>query len=286
MTDIELFESNDIRTVFDGETQKLYFAVVDVIQVLTNSTKPRNYWYDLKRREKAKSGVELSANCRQFKLKANNNRMYEYDCADREVLLRIIQSIPSPKAEPFKLWLAQVGRERIEEIENPELAAERMRQIYLAKGYDEEWIEKRLQSIAVRNELTNEWENRGVKKGLEYAILTADISRGAFNISPKEHKQVKNLKNENLRDHMTTLELVLTMLGEATTTELARHEDSQGFTENQQVAQRGGQIAGNARKEIEAQTGRPIVSSKNYLTGSKPEQIESLDKDEKTSGSN
>ncbi len=265
MTNIKLFESKKIRSFWDEETEKWYFAIVDVVEALTDSVKPRDYWYRLKKREKAKSGVELSTICRQFKLKAANNRMYDTDCGDIEATLRIIQSIPSPKAEPFKRWLAEVGRERLEEIENPELAVERMRELYRAKGYDEEWIDKRMQSIAIRNELTDEWQQRGVKPGRDFGILTAVISRETFNISPKQHKEIKLLKRENLRDHMTPLELVLTMLGEASTTEIARNEDAQGFQENKEAAKQGGQVAGSARRDIEARTGRPVVSSQNYL---------------------
>ncbi|MFQ5435431.1 MAG: Bro-N domain-containing protein, partial [Anaerolineae bacterium] len=203
MTNIKLFESKKIRSFWDEETEKWYFAIVDVVEALTDSVKPRDYWYRLKKREKVKSGVELSTLCRQFKLKAANNRMYDTECGDIEATLRIIQSIPSPKAEPFKQWLAQVGRERLQEIENPELAAERMRELYRAKGYDDEWIEKRMQSIAIRNELTDEWQQRGVEPGRNFGILTAEISRETFGVTPKQHKEIKLLKRENLRDHMT-----------------------------------------------------------------------------------
>lgn len=259
------FEDYHIRRIWDDETERWYFAVVDVIEALTDSHKPRNYWYDLKRREKAKSGIELSAICRQFKLKASNNRLYQTECADTEGAFRIIQSIPSPKAEPFKRWLAKVGYERLQEIENPELAAQRAREIYKAKGYSDEWIERRLQSIVTRNELTDEWRQRGVKEGQEFGILTSDIARETFGITPTEHKQIKKLKRENLRDHMTGLELAFTILGEAATTEITRQDDAQGFQENQVAARKGGRIAGNARQELEAETGKPVVSSVNYL---------------------
>lgn len=259
------FESYEIRRIWDEATEQWWFAVVDVIEVLTDSNKPRNYWYDLKRREKAKSGIELSANCRQFKLKAANNRFYDTDCANTEGILRIIQSIPSPKAEPFKRWLAQVGYERLQEVENPELTVERLRQLYKAQGYTDEWIERRLQSIVTRNELTDEWRQRGVQEGKEFAILTADIARETFGVSPSEHKQVKKLKRENLRDHMTGLELAFTILGEAATTEITRQDDAQGFPKNQTAARKGGHIAGNARRELEAETGKPVVSPTNYL---------------------
>lgn len=266
------FEGHEIRRVLDTETGEWWYAIVDVIEALTDSKKPRNYWYDLKRREKAKSGVELSAICRQFKLKAANNRFYDTDCADTEGMFRIIQSISSPKAEPFKRWLAEVGAERLEEIDNPELAAERLRQIYRVKGYSEEWIERRLQAIVTRNELTDEWQNRGVAAGREVAILTAEIAKETFGLTPGEHKQLKRLKRENLRDHMTGLELAFTILSEAATTEIARQEDAQGFAENQTAARKGGRIAGNARRELEAETGRPVVSSTNYLERPQGEQ--------------
>lgn len=256
------FEDYNIRRIWDDKTERWYFAVVDVIEALTNSQDPNKYWFDMKRREKE---VELSANCRKFKLKAKNNRLYQTECADTEGMFRIIQSIPSPKAEPFKRWLAKVGYERLQEIENPELAAERAREIYKAKGYSDEWIERRLQSIVTRNELTDEWRQRGVKEGLEFGVLTSDIARETFGITPSEHKQVKKLKRESLRDHMTGLELAFTILGEAATTEIARQDDAQGFQENQTAAQKGGRIAGNARRELEAETGKPVVSPTNYL---------------------
>jgi hypothetical protein len=266
------FEGHQIRRVMDEKTGEWWYAVVDVIEVLTDSTKPRNYWYDLKRREKTKSGIELSDICRQFKLKATNNRFYETDCANTEGMFRIIQSIPSPKAEPFKRWLAEVGAERLDEIENPELAAERLRQIYKVKGYSDEWIERRLQSIVTRNELTDEWQNRGVEAGREVAILTAEIAKATFGLTPAEHKKLKQLKRENLRDHMTGLELAFTILGEAATTEITRREDAQGFNQNQTAARKGGRIAGNARRELEAETGKPVVSATNYLERPQAEQ--------------
>lgn len=259
------FEAYQIRRFFDEESDEWWYAVVDVIEALTDSSKPRNYWYDLKRRELAKSGVELSEICRQFKLKAANNRFYSTDCADTEGLFRIIQSIPSPKAEPFKRWIAEVGAERLEEIQNPELAAERLRQIYRVKGYDEDWIERRLQSIVTRNELTDEWQNRGVEVGREVAILTAEIAKQTFGLTPSQHKKLKHLKRETLRDHMTGLELAFTILGEAATTEITRKDNAQGFKENQSAARKGGRIAGNARRELEAETGRSVISETNYL---------------------
>jgi DNA-damage-inducible protein D len=269
MSHLQVFESRKIRAYYDEEKEKWYFSVIDVIEALTDSPNSRRYWSDLKRKLAREGADQLYENIVQLKLKSQDNRLRETDCADIEAMLRIIQSIPSPKAEPMKQWLAQVGRQRIEEIERPELAVERMRGIYRAKGYDEEWIEKRIQSIAVRNELTDEWEYRDVKPGKEFAILTAEISRGTFNITPSEHKQIKGLKREDLRDHMTPLELIFTMLGEATTTEIIKQEDARGFEQNKHAAQRGGRAAGKARREIEAETGKPVVSEQNYLTASK-----------------
>lgn len=266
------FEEYNIRRILDEETGEWWYAVVDVIHALTNSEKPRDYWYRMKKRVAQSEGIELSTICRQFKLKASNNRFYNTDCADIEGMFRIIQSIPSARAEPFKRWLAEVGAERIEEFENPELAADRLRQIYRVKGYSEDWIERRLQSIVTRNELTDEWQNRGVEVGREIAILTAEIARETFGLTPSEHKKLKRLKRENLRDHMTGLELAFTILGEAATTEITRQEDAQGFKKNQTAARKGGRIAGNARRELEAETGRPVVSSTNYLERPQTEQ--------------
>lgn len=277
------FEGHPIRRIMDEESGEWWYAVVDVIEALTDSQKPRNYWYDLKRRELAKSGVELSEICRQFKLKAANNRFYNTDCADDAGMLRIIQSVPSPKAEPFKRWLAQVGAERLDEIENPELAAERLRQIYQVKGYSgysDDWIERRLQSIVTRNELTDEWQNRHVQAGREVAILTAEIAKTTFGLTPAEHKKLKQLKRENLRDHMTGLELAFTILGEAATTEITRQENAQGFEENQTAARKGGRIAGNARRELESETGKPVVSHRNYLERPESEQLPAGDEPE------
>ncbi len=266
------FEGYRIRRILDEETEEWWYAVVDVIEALTESQKPRDYWYRMKKRVAESEGIELSTICRQFKLKAPNNRFYDTECAHTEGMLRIIQSIPSAKAEPFKRWLAEVGAERLEEIENPELAAERLRQVYRVKGYSDEWIERRLQSIVTRNELTDEWQNRGVEAGREVAILTAEIAKATFGMTPAEHKKLKQLKRENLRDHMTGLELAFTILGEAATTEIARGDDAQGFGQNQTAARKGGRIAGNARRELEAETGRPVVSSTNYLTRPQAEQ--------------
>ena len=212
-----------------GSTAQWFFSVVDIIGALTDSTKPRDYWYRMKRREKESSGIELSTLCRQLKLAAADGKYYQTEVVNTESAFRIIQSIPSPKAEPFKRWLAQVGRERIQEIENPELAQQRMREIYQQKGYPPDWIEKRVRSIAIRDELTDEWKQRGVQKQNEFAILTAEISKATFGVTPSQYKKLKGLKRENLRDHMTDLELIFTMLGEAATTEIARNKDAQGF---------------------------------------------------------
>lgn len=276
------FEGYKIRRILDEETQEWWYAVVDVIEAITDSSKPRDYWYRMKKRVAENEGLELSTICRQFKLKAPNNRFYDTDCANTEGMLRIIQSIPSPKAEPFKRWLAEVGSERLEELNNPELAAERLRQIYKAKGYSDDWIERRLQSIVTRNELTDEWQNRGVEIGRQVAILTAEIAQATFGMTPAEHKKLKKLKRENLRDHMTGLELAFTILGEAATTEITRQEDAQGFDKNQVAARKGGRIAGNARRELEAETGKPVVSAMNYLQQlhAKQEQLPSGDKED------
>lgn len=265
MSNIKLFENKQIRSDWNEEEQEWFFAVVDVIAVLTDSTDPKDYWYRMKKREKL-SGFELSTICRQLKLVATDGKKYATDCASKQGLLRIIQSIPSPKAEPFKQWLAQVGAERITEIENPELAQARIRATYKAKGYSDAWIEKRIRGIQVRDELTNEWQNRGVKEGKEYSILTAEISKATFGIIPSEYKSLKGLTktSENLRDHMTDLELIFTMLGEASTTEIAKNKNAQGFIENHKAAKAGGNVAGNARKELEKKSGAKIVSGQNF----------------------
>lgn len=278
MANIKLFESKKIRSMWNEEEQKWYFAVVDVIEALTDSDKPRDYWYRLKKREKESSGIELSTFCRQLKIESSDGKKYNTECSDVEGLLRIIQSIPSQKAEPFKRWLAQVGYQRLEEIENPELAQHRMKEIYKAKGYSDEWIEKRVRGIAVRDELTNEWKNRGIKEGLEYAILTSEISKATFGLTPSDYKKFKGLTKpqENLRDHMTDLELIFTMLGEASTTEIAKTKDAQGFSENKKAAKEGGSVAGRARKDLEKKSGRKVVTKENYkaLTEKQKRQIE------------
>ncbi|MBU1737112.1 MAG: Bro-N domain-containing protein [Proteobacteria bacterium] len=265
MSNIKLFETRQIRSVWSDAEQRWYFSVIDVVAVLTDSPKPRDYWYHIKKREKI-SGTELSTICRQFKLQAPDGKLRETDCSDTEGLLRIIQSIPSPKAEPFKRWLARVGYERLEEIENPELTAKRMRELYKAKGYSDEWIEKRVRGIAIRDELTNEWKKRGVKEQLEYAILTAEISRATFGMTPSEYKAFKSLDKpaDNLRDHMSDLELIFTMLGEASTTEIARNQNAQGYEKNRSAAIEGGTVAGSARKDLERKSGRRVSSRENF----------------------
>lgn len=263
--EIQLFEGKRIRTVWDVENEEWYFSVVDVISVLTDQPDQRRaakYWSVLKTRLK-REGSELPTNCSQLKLIAADGKRRNTDVADTEQLLRIIQIIPSPKAEPFKLWLAQVGRERIEETIDPELTIERALETYLKKGYTREWVNQRLQAIQVRKELTDEWDNRGVKQGIEYAILTDEISRAWSGMNTRQYKQFKGLKKENLRDNMTTLELVLNMLAEATTTEISKQREPETFDENIAVARAGGKVAGDARKAVEAQTGVPVITAKN-----------------------
>lgn len=263
---IELYEDQPIRTAWNETEEEWYFSVVDVVRVLTDQPSQRgatNYWAKLKERLKKEGADELLTNCQQLKLKSTDGKNRLTDVATTEQLLRIIQSIPSKKAEPFKMWLAQVGRERIEETIDPELTIERALETYLKKGYSREWINQRLQAIQVRKELTDEWQNRGVKEGVEYAILTDEITKAWSGMSTRQYKNLKGLKKENLRDNMSTLELVLNMLAEATTTELSKTHEPQGLAENQSIARQGGQIAGNARKEIEENTGRPVITSKN-----------------------
>ena len=260
---IQLFEDRKIRTAWDEEQEEWYFSVVDVIRVLTGSENPRRYWSDLKRKLKAEGAVELYEKIVQLKMTAPDGKKRLTDVADTEQLLRIVQSIPSPKAEPFRAWLAQVGRERIEETIDPELTIERALETYLKKGYTREWINQRLQAIQVRKELTDEWDARGVQKGVEYAILTDEISRAWSGMSTRQYKNLKGLKKENLRDNMTTLELVLNMLAEATTTEISKQKAPATLSENIDVARAGGKVAGDARKAIETQTGVPVITSKN-----------------------
>ena len=262
---IQLFEDKRIRTAWDEEKEEWYFSVIDVVAVLTDQPDyqaARNYWKVTKKRLKDE-GNETVTSCNQLKMTASDGKKRLTDVADAEQLLRIIQSIPSPKAEPFKLWLAQVGRERIEETIDPELTIDRALETYLKKGYSREWINQRLQAIQVRKELTDEWDARGVQKGVEYAILTDEISRAWSGMSTRQYKNLKGLKKENLRDNMTTLELVLNMLAEATTTEISKQKAPETFSDNIDVARAGGKVAGDARKAIESQTGVPVITSKN-----------------------
>ena len=259
---IQLFEDKRIRTAWDEEKEEWYFSIVDVVAVLTDSPNPQTYWRVLKKRLKDE-GNETVTSCNGLKMTAADGKRRLTDVADTEQLLRIIQSIPSPKAEPFKLWLAQVGRERIEETIDPELTIDRALETYLKKGYSREWINQRLQAIQVRKELTDEWDARGVQKGVEYAILTDEISRAWSGMPTRQYKNLKGLKKENLRDNMTTLELVLNMLAEATTTEISKQKAPETFSENINVARAGGKVAGDARKAIESQTGVPVITSKN-----------------------
>ncbi len=265
MANIKLFESKGIRSRWNEQEQQWYFAIVDVVAILTESPNPQVYWRVLKKRMIAE-GNETVTNCNALKMEAPDGKMRLTDVANVAQMLRLIQSIPSPKAEPFKLWLAHVGNERLQEIENPELAQERIRQIYKAKGYSDEWIEKRVRGIAIRDELTGEWKKRGVKEGKEFAILTAEISKATFGFIPGEYKKLKGLTKpqENLRDHMTDLELIFTMLGEASTTEIARNKNAQGFPQNEKAAIEGGTVAGNARKALEKKSGRKVVTRQNF----------------------
>ncbi len=259
----KLFEDKRVRVHWDAEAEKWFFSIVDTIAVLTESVDPFAYWRKLKERLK-KEGNETVTNCHALKMLAADGKMRNTDVADTEQLFRLIQSVPSPNAEPFKLWLAKVGRERIDEIEDPEIGIDRLMETYLRKGYSREWINQRLKSIEVRKELTDEWETTGVKRGQEYAILTDEITRAWAGLNTRQYKQLKDLKKENLRDHMSNLELVLNMLAEATTTEISKRRKPKGFHQSRVVAREGGTIAGNTRKEIEEKTGQKVVTSKNY----------------------
>ena len=270
---IKLFDQNQVRVHWDEEKEKWYFSIVDVIEILAENDRPRKYWNDLKTKLR-EEGSELSEKIGQLKMQSSDGKYYKTDVADTEQLLRLIQSIPSPKAEPFKLWLAKVGYERIEETEDPEKAFDRAMETYLKKGYSKEWINQRLKSIEVRKELTDEWDSRGVKKGLEYAILTNEITKAWAGLSTKKYKELKNLKKENLRDNMSNLELVLNMLAEVSTTEISKKKKPVTFTQNKKVAQEGGHVAGVARKEIESKTGEDVVTSKNYLRHKEKKKIE------------
>lgn len=260
---IIVFQDKKIRRIYFED--EWYFSVVDIIEVLTDSPEPRKYWNKVKTREF--TALQLSPIWRQLKLPATDGKLYKTDCATTKDMFRIIQAVPSRKAEPFKQWLAQVGYERVQEIENPELAQERMKEIYEAKGYPKDWIDKRLRGIAIRQNLTDEWQQRGITEDRDFAILTAEIARATFGVSPAEHKIIKGLtkKSQNLRDHMTDLELIFTMLGERVTTEVSQQEKPDTFQKNKQVAQRGGRVAGIARREAEKELGHSVVSSQNFL---------------------
>ncbi|CAK8712108.1 Bro-N domain-containing protein [Candidatus Electrothrix laxa] len=259
---IILFNQKEVRRYWDDNEEQWYFSIIDVVAVLTDSSNPRRYWSDLKSKLK-REGSEVYENIVQLKLPSSDGKKYNTDCFNTEDLLRTVQSIPSPKAEPFKVWLAKVGYERIEETEDPELAFERAMQTYLKKGYSKEWINQRLKSIEVRKELTDEWQERGVKKGLEYALLTNEITEAWAGKSVKEYKRFKGLKKQNLRDNMTNLELVLNMLAEASTAEISKKKNPTNFAESKTVAREGGHVAGTARKEIESKTGESIVCPEN-----------------------
>lgn len=277
MSNIKLFESKEIRSVWNEKEQKWYFVITDVVQVLTDTTNPSDYLKKMRKRD-----IQLSEGWGQIVtplLIDTAGGKQKLNCANAKGLLRIIQSIPSPKAEPFKLWLAQVGSDRLDEIENPELATQRTRELYKLKGYPDDWIEKRMRSIAIREELTEEWKNRGIKEHIEYAILTAEISKATFGMTPSEYKIFKNLKSQNLRDHMTDLELIFSMLGEASTTKVTRAKNAKGFFENKKAAQIGGRIAGNALNELEKESGEHVITSENYLP--EPDKPKSLKKGKK-----
>ncbi|MBU3916163.1 Bro-N domain-containing protein [bacterium] len=270
-TKLVVFKSREIRRILHNN--EWWFSVADVVQALADSTDPRQYIKKIRHRD-ATLNSNWGTICTPLVLKAPDGKMRKTNCANTEGIFRIIQSIPSPKAEPFKKWLAKVGYERVQEIEDPELAAKRTKAIYSAKGYSDAWIEKRMRGIAVREELTDEWKNRGVKGEPEYAILTSEISKAAFGLTPSDYKALKGLERENLRDHMTDLELIFSMLGEAATTEIARKQDIKGFKENKIAARKGGKIAGDAREKLEDETGDKVVSSENYLT--EPERVKRL----------
>jgi hypothetical protein len=269
-TKIAVFRGKEIRKIlFEDEW---YFSIVDIVAVLTDSEKPRDYWYRMKQREKESSGIELSTLCRQLKLASADGKKYLTEVVNTENAFRIVQSIPSPKAEPFKRWLAKVGYERVKEIEDPELGTQRTRELYKAKGYSDDCIEKRMRGIAIRAELTEEWRNRDVKEEREYSILTAQISKAAFGLTPSEYKDLKGLKRENLRDHMNDLELIFSMLGEAATTEITRADDAKGFEQSKHAARKGGEVAGNAREDLERKTRKKVVTPENYLEAPEKER--------------
>lgn len=282
--EIKLFEGNQIRSIWDNEREEWYFSIVDIIGVLTGSENPRKYWSVLKIRLK-KEGNELATICSQLKLKATDGKMRSTDVADMQGVFRIIQSIPSPKAEPFKMWLSEVGKERIDEIIDPELTIDRALSTYLQKGYTREWINQRLQAIQVRRELTDTWQDHGVEEGKEYAILTNEITKAWSGMTTRQYKDYKGLKKQNLRDNMTTTEIILNMLAEAATKDIANATHPQGLEENKKVAKDGGSIAGNARREIEERTGKPVITSKNAIDFSRliSDIIKSAEENEKRS---
>ncbi|AIL13724.1 phage antirepressor protein (plasmid) [Candidatus Paracaedimonas acanthamoebae] len=274
---IIVFKGKKIRRVLHKD--EWWFSIVDIIEALTESSRPRKYWDDLKRKLLKEEGfIELSEKIGQLKLPSLDGKLYATDCANAETLFRIIQSIPSSKAEPFKRWLAKVGYERVQEIEDPELATKRTRALYKAKGYPEEWIEKRMRGIAIHEELTEEWSKRGIQEDREYSILTAEIAYATFGMVPSDHKKYKGLKRENLRDHMSDLELIFSMLGEASTTEITQSRNPQGFEENKHTARLGGKIAGDARKKLELETGKKVVSKENYLALGQPKRLRKTEK--------
>ena len=262
-THLAVFKGDKIRRTLHND--EWWFSIVDVVEVLTGTERPRKYWSDLKKKLSEEGYNELSEKIGQLKMQSPDGKYYETDCASTETMFRIIQSIPSPKAEPFKRWLAKAGYERVQEIEDPELATKRTRALYKAKGYSDDWIEKRMRCIAIREELTDEWKKREVNEKREYEILTAEIAKAAFGITPNQHKNLKGLKRQNLRDHMTDLELIFSMLGEAATTEITRVDDAKGFHKNKHAARKGGEVAGKARKDLEKKTGKKVVSPDNYL---------------------
>lgn len=265
MNEINVFENSKIRSVWDSEQEEWLFSIIDIVGALTESSNPRDYWYRVKQRMSDEEKSELSTICRQLKLPSSDGKMYKTDVADLQGIFRIIQSIPSPKAEPLKRWLAEVGKERVDEIIDPELAIDRALVTYLQKGYSKEWINQRLQSIQVRKELTDTWQEHGVQAGREFAILTNEISKAWSGMTTREYKNFKGLKKENLRDNMTTTELILNMLAETATKDIANALNPQGLEENKQVAQEGGSIAGDARKSIEERTGKPVITQQNAI---------------------
>ena len=271
ITKIAIFKGKEVRKViFQNEW---WFSVIDVVEALTETDRPRKYWNDLKTRIIKEGYVELSAKIGQLKLPSADGKLYETDCANTETIFRLIQTIPSPKAEPFKRWLAKVGYERVQEIEDPELATKRTRALYKAKGYPDSWIEKRMRGIEIRETLTDEWKKRNVGEDREYAILTAEISQATFGMTPSEYKKFKGLKRENLRNHMNDLELIFSMLGEASTTEIVKNKDAQGFVENKQAAKLGGSVAGSARKDLEQKSGKKVSTTRNYLSLSEKKKL-------------